>query len=110
MEKLSMDFFKEVQEIKMLKEIDDLTGLFQILVFLQRFGRGNVSNFVKDLRLNQQPVYRTLAKLMELGFIEMDTKSAGKRGNFPSKYYSLTPKGAKLAKHIDNAFDVYKKL
>ena len=104
-----MERLIEIQEIKKLKELDDLTGLLEIVVFLDKFEHGNVSNFVKDLRLNQQPVYRTLKKLMQLDLVTMEVKGPERRGNFPSKYYTLTPKGKKLAKHFVQMFNTFRK-
>ena len=106
---LTMEHMMEVQEIKKLKELDDLTGLLEIMVFLDKFEKGNISNFVKDLRLNQQPVYRTIKKLTKLELIAMEVKGPERRGNFPSKYYTLTPKGKKLAKYMVHVFETYRK-
>ncbi len=108
MAELTMEQMIEIQEIKKLKSLDDLTGLLEIMVFLKKFDRGNVSNFVKDLRLNQQPVYRTLKKLKELELVTMEVKGPEQRGNFPSKYYTLTSSGDKVATHLVDMFETYR--
>ena len=80
------------------------------MVFLHKLERGNVSNFIKDLRLNQQPMYRTLEKLMDLGLVTVKLEGTPKRENFRSKYYFLTENGRKLAEHLVKMFEVYKKM
>ena len=110
MSEMSMKQMIEIQEIKVLRELDDLTGLFQILVFMIKFERGNVSNFIKDLRLNQQPMYRTLKRLTELGLIAITFEESPEGRHFKSKYYYLTENGWKLAKHFANVLDVYKRM
>ena len=100
----------EIQEIRYLNELDDLTGLFQVMVFLHKFGHGNISNFIKDLRLNQQPAYRTLERLTELGLVTIKMRESERRGDFKSKYYYLTDRGQKIAKHFSKMFEVYRKM
>ena len=107
---MTMQQMIEIQEIRLLKELDDITGFFQIMVFLQKFGQGNISNFVKDLRLNQSVVYRTLERLTELGLVTTMMGDSARRGNFKSKYYHLTGNGQKIAKHILKMFEVYRKM
>ncbi len=108
MAEMSMEQMLEIQEIKILRELDDLTGLLEIVVFLQKFDRGNISNFIKDLRLNQQPVYRTLEKLIDLGLVTVKMEPTPRRKNYKSKYYYLTDKGRKLGEHLAKMFDVYR--
>ena len=48
MPELSMDQLVEVQEIKLLRQLDDLTGLLEIMVFLAKFDKANISNFIKE--------------------------------------------------------------
>lgn len=110
MAELTMSQMLEIQSIKLLKDLDDLNGLMEIVVFLDKFERGNISNFIKDLRLNQQPVYRTLEKLTELGIVEMRQEPLPGRKNFKSKYYYLTDKGKTLAKYFVDMFNTYKKM
>ena len=100
----------EMQEIRLLRKLDDLNGLLEIMVFLHKFERGNISNFIKDLRLNQQPMYRTLNKLMDLGLVTIKMEGTPKRKNFRSKFYYLTENGRKLAKHFVKMFEVYRKM
>ena len=105
-----MEQLKKIQEIKLLKELDDLTGLLQIMVFLKKFTRGNISNFIKDLRLNQQPTYRTLEQMVELGLVTIKMEPLPRRKNINTKYYYLTEKGQDLAEQFVRMFDVYKKM
>ena len=107
---MTMKQMIEIQEIRGLRKLDDLNGLLEILVFLKKYERGNISNFIKDLRLNQQPVYRTLEKLTDLGIITIKMAPSARRGNFQSKYYYLTDKGEKLGEHILKLFEVHRKM
>ena len=109
MPEMTMEQIMEIQEIKLLRELDDLTGLLEIVVFLHKFERGNISNFIKDLRLNQQPMYRTLNKLMDLGLVTVKMETPPGRKNFQSKFYYLTENGRKLADHFVKMFNTYKK-
>ncbi len=110
MPELDMKQMMEIQSIKLLKDLDDLNGLLEIVVFLHKFDRGNISNFIKDLRLNQQPVYRTLDKLSKLGLVTMKREPLPGRKNFKAKYYYLTDKGKKLAKSFVDMFNTYREL
>ena len=107
---MSMSDMIQIQEIKLLKELDDLTGLLQIMVFLTKFERGNISHFIKDLRLNQQPTYRTMKKLMDIGLVEVKMEPLPHRGDLQTKYYYLTETGRKLAVNVVKVFDLYKKM
>ena len=97
----------EYQQIQNLRNIDNLSGLIQIMVFLQKFKKGNITNFVKDLRMNQQPVYRTIGKLIDLGLVELKVEAPSK-GTFSSKNYYLTAKGRKLGDNFEKLYETYK--
>ncbi len=89
----------EIQHLKLLDHIDTLTGLFAIMVYLHRFDEGNMTAFINEIGLNQQPTTRTLERLMELGLIEQKEVPA-KRGGFNSKMYYLTEEGEELSPHF----------
>lgn len=108
MPEMTMQQMVEVQEIKTLRELDDLTGLLEIFVFISKFERANISNFIKDLRLNQQPVYRTLNKLTALGLVEVRKEPQPNRASFQTKYYYLTPKGKELGNYFVDLFEIYR--
>ncbi len=98
----------EIQSIKLLRDLDDLTGLLEVMVFFAKFGRANISNFIKDLRLNQQPVYRTLKRLIELDLVtvkkEVQSSGRGRR----TKYYYLTDRGKRIAPFFAKMYDAYR--
>ncbi len=110
MSELTMDQIMAMQEIKLLRELDSLTGLLQVLVFLAKFERGNISHFIKDLRLNQQPIYRTLEKMIELGLVEVKQEPLSDRRNFKSKFYYLTDNGRMVASPLVELFETYREM
>ncbi len=105
----SVEEVPEYEKIKHLREIDNLSGLIQIMVFLYKFDRGNITNFVKDLRMNQQPVYRTIGKLRDLGLVDLEVEPPQK-GTFASKNYFLTDEGLRLGQHFEQLYETYRDL
>ncbi len=100
---LSIEQLKEMQQIKLLRPLDDLNGLLQIMVFLHKNGRANISDFIRDLRLNQQPVYRTLGRLKKLDLVTVERESK-------SKYYYPTEAGAALAEKINTIYETFREI
>lgn len=96
----------EIQRIKTLKHVDDLTGMLRILTFLHKFRAASISTIINDLRLNQQPAYRTLNRLMDLGFIIVERFDTNLPSN-PKKVYKLTDTGGDLAKIANSFYETY---
>ncbi len=83
-------------EIEGISKLEKPVGTLKILVHLHNNEKATVTNLIKDAELNQRTTYSALSKLQDEGLVYKEETN-----DFPvHKYYMLTDKGKRVAKHL----------
>ena len=60
------------------EKISGLNAFVIVMGFAYKFNGITVSNAIKDLRVNQQPFYRTVDRLVEFGLLKIEVSDRSK--------------------------------